>query len=146
MQKTTTDPDGFLESLPDKVRPDMTTLDHEISAVMAGHPREMWEGTFWGGTDQRIIGYGDYTYTRSDKQRVDWFIVGLAMQKISIGVYLNAVENGKYVAETYGPALGKVKVGKSTISFKRLDDVDLDGLLELVARSRDLMTDNEDPN
>ena len=144
MKKTTTEPSKFLESLPDDVRPDMTTLDHEISAVMNGLSRDLWEGTFWGGTDQQIIGYGDYSYTRSDKQRVDWFIAGLALQKKHISVYLNAVENGKYVAETYGPSLGKVKVGKSSIGFKSLEDIDLEKLLELVALSRDLMvTDQE---
>jgi hypothetical protein len=36
-----------------------------------------------------------------------------------------AVDKGKYIAEIYKDALGKVSVGKSCIRFKKLEDVDL---------------------
>ena len=49
---------------------------------------------------------------------------------------MSAVQDGRYLSETYGPDLGNVKVGKSSISFKALGDIDLDGLLALVKKAR----------
>ena len=130
--------DEFLESLPDDVAKDLALLDSAIAEVMEELPRELYVGKFWGGSDQEIIGYGRYSYQRSDKKTVEWFAVGLAQQKNYISVYINAVEDGRYLAERYGADLGKVKVGKSNISFKRAADIDLDALTALVARARQL--------
>jgi len=126
----------FLASLPDEARDDMVALDREIGKVMDGLPRELYVGKFWGGTDQEIIGYGRYSYTRPNGQAVEWFVVGLALQKNYISVYVSAVEGNEYLSEKYGHELGKVKVGKSSISFKRVADIDLDKLADLVAKAR----------
>ena len=40
----------------------MTTLDAHIADVFAGTERVLWKGVFWGGTEQSIIGYGDWTF------------------------------------------------------------------------------------
>jgi hypothetical protein len=137
MQKTTTDPTAHLTTLPDAIRSDLEALDDLIAGIMKGHSRVLWEGVFWGGTDQTIIGYGDLTMTQSKGRTVEWFMVGLALQKNHISVYLNAVEDGKYVAEKYKSELGRVKVGKSRIGFKRLQDVNLDALAKVITIARD---------
>ena len=133
------DIDEYLASLPEGVREDMTALDAVIGPVMAGLPRELYVGKFWGGSDQEIIGYGRVAYPRADGKEVEWFMVGLAKQKQYLSVYISAVEDGKYLSETSGPGLGKVKVGKSSISFKSVDDIDLEALGALVSRARGLM-------
>lgn len=137
MHKTSTDPSIWLASLPDDIRPDLQRLDEIISGVMQEHPRELWEGIFWGGTEQTIIGYGNLTMTQSKGREVEWFMVGLARQKNHISVYVNAVEDGRYVAEKYAAALGKVKVGKASIAIKRLADLDLDTLATVITIARD---------
>ncbi len=141
MHKTDRNPDDFLAQLDDAYRTDMIDLDRRIAAAMPGAERALWEGRFWGGTDQRIIGYGDYAYTQSRGKVVDWFINGLALQKHYISVYIHAVESGKYLAEAHGKEVGKVKTGKSSISFRSLDDIDIDTLIALVERSYALMRD-----
>jgi hypothetical protein len=138
MERSTRDPAEHIATLPDPVRADIERLDAAISEVMAGTTRTLWEGRFWGGSEQTIIGYGDYSYRRSDGETVEWFVVGLAAQKRYISVYVNAVEGDRYLAETYADSLGKAKVGRSNISFKALADIDLDALLGLVARAREL--------
>lgn len=138
MQPTDRDIGAFLDSLPDDVRSDMTVLDREISAVMEGLPRALYDGKLWGGTAQEIIGYGLDSYVRSDGKRVEWFVVGLARQKHYLSVYINAVEERQYLAEKYGKAVGKVKVGKSSIDFRRLADIEIDRLVALVARAREI--------
>ena len=95
---------------------------------------------FWGGSAQSIIGYGDYSYVRSDKKPVEWFIVGLARQKNYYSVYVNAADGRRYLTEAYAGRLGKVKVGKSSVSFRRLADVEMEVLVELVERAGVLMS------
>ena len=65
-------------------------------------------------------------------------MVGLALQKNYISVYLNAVEDRQYLSEKYGSDLGKVKVGKASLSFASVDDIDLDRFTDLVGKARDL--------
>jgi hypothetical protein len=138
MERSNTTPDEFIASLPDDVRADIATLDKRISQVMKGEERVLWEGKFWGGSDQHIIGYGEFSQTDRSGKKVDWFVAGLAAQKNYITVFVTAVEDGAYLVERFSDRLGKVKVGRSTISFKRLAQVDLRVLLELVARAREL--------
>jgi hypothetical protein len=63
---------------------------------------------------------------------MEWHTVGLASQKNYISLYVCAVMDGKYIAETYKKDLGNVKVGKSCISFKKLSDLNLDGLKKVL--------------
>ena len=78
MDRSMMSPDEHIASLPDDVRADISRLDAEISRVMKGQERVLWEGKFWGGSDQRIIGYGAYRYTGRSGASGEWFVVGLA--------------------------------------------------------------------
>jgi hypothetical protein len=138
VERSKTSPDQFITSLPEEVREEIATLDAQIHEIMKGQERVLWEGKFWGGSDQRIIGYGHYTNVNRSGKKVDWFIAGLAAQKNYITVFVTAVEDGGYLVERYADRLGKVKVGRSTVSFKRLADVDLKVLRELIRRAREL--------
>lgn len=139
MQKVAIDPSEHIDSLPDEVKNDIKTLDQEISKAMAGETRVLWQGIFWGGSEQNVIGYGDVVYERP-KGNVEWFIVGLGLQKNYISVYVTAVEGKQYLAEKYADKLGKAKIGKSSISFKKLSDINLDVLIDLVKKAKTLMS------
>ena len=138
MERVDTPPEEYLASLPAEMGADMTALHERIKAALPGHGCRMWEGVFWGGSEQTIIGYGDMSYVRSDKKRVEWFLVGLARQKNYYSVYVNAADGRRYLAEAYAGRLGKAKVGKSSISFRTLADVELDVLSELIERAGEL--------
>jgi len=138
MQKVSISPDEYIKSISDEIKKDIYVLDKKISKAMPSENRVLWEGKFWGGSDQSIIGYGDVVYKRP-KGDIEWFIVGLAVQKKYISVYINAVEDNKYLVEKYKDKLGKVKTGKSSISFKNLSDVNLDVLIELVKKAKEIM-------
>lgn len=107
MERTKTSPDKFIASLFDAVRPDVEKLDKEIVKIMKGESRTLWKGTFWGGTEQNIIGYGDLVYDRKGKT-VNWFKIGVAVQKSYISLYVDAVEDNKYLGQTHDADLGKV--------------------------------------
>ena len=138
MQRSDTSPDQFIGSLPDGVREDIAALDAEITAIMAGQERVLWEGAMWGGTEQRIIGYGAQRYTNRSGTAVEWFLIGLARQKDHLSLYVNAAEGDAYLVKEYADRLGKVKVGSANITFKRVSDLDLGTLGELVIRAREL--------
>ena len=138
MERVETQPAEYLASLPADVGADMTALHERIKAALPGHGCCLWAGVFWGGSEQTIIGYGDMSYVRSDKKRVEWFLVGLARQKNYYSVYVNAADGRRYLAEAYAARLGKAKVGKSSITFRTLADVDLEVLTELVERAGEL--------
>ena len=135
MQRTETSIDDYLTRLDDEVRNDMSVLHAKIAPVFDGLETVLYAGTFWGGSDQEIIGYGAQLFTRPNGTEVDWFIVGLAVQKNYLSLYVNAVEDGRYLSETHGKLLGKVKVGKASISFSGVDDIDLDALETLVTKA-----------
>lgn len=118
----------------------MARLDEQISSLMSDQPKILWEGKFWGGSDQKIIGYGLYTYENSKRDTVEWFIVGLAAQKNYISIYVNATDGRSYLTEQYAGKLGKVKIGKSSISFNSIDDINLDELSNLIVDAKRLMT------
>jgi hypothetical protein len=138
MERTTTPPDEVIASLPDGVRDDVAALDAELSRIFDGHERVVWEGPMWGGTHQRIIGYGAMVQ-RQRSGEVEWFVVGLAAQKAHLSLYVNAAEDGQYLAKRYADRLGRVKVGSANVSFRRLADLDLSAALELAERARDLV-------
>lgn len=92
-------------------------------------------------------GYGSFKYKNYKKDTIDWPIIALASQKNYISVYVCAVENGKYIAETYKDKLGKVSVGRSCIRFRKIDDLNLETLkkvLQLAAKSPGIMGAYED--
>jgi hypothetical protein len=138
MQRTTTSPDDYLASLPDDVRADMTALDAAIAPVFAGHERVLWEGVFWGGSEQRIIGYGDLRQRNSKGGEVEWFVVGLASQKNYLSLYISVVDDGQYLVRRYCERLGKVKCSNANVTFKRLSDLDLPVAVDLVTRARNV--------
>ena len=145
MERTDASPDKLIDSLPEPVRDDIRRLDASISEVMQGLPRDVWEGKFWGGTQQQILGYGRYRYKGRSGAEGEWFIVGLASQKNYLSVYVSAAEDGVYLAKRYADRLGKVKIGSSSISFKRLADIDLDALVDLLRRARALTAEASPP-
>lgn len=81
-----------------------------------------------------MLGYGPIPYqTKSMKEPIDWPIVALAARKNYVSLYISAVADGKYIAETHADRLGKVDVGKSCVRFKKLADLNLDALREILA-------------
>ena len=135
MERTDTDVAEFLSSLEGKQGEDVRYLDSVISDRMPAHEVHLYEGTFWGGSDQQIVGYGVMDYKNRSGEEVEWFLVGLAAQKNNLSVYVNAVSDGGYLLREYEGRLGKVKLGSARIGFRKVEDLDIDVFMELVARA-----------
>lgn len=82
-----------------------------------------------------MIGYGSYHYVYASGREGDWPILSLASRKQAISLYACAAVDGRYVAEEFRDRLPKADIGKSCIRIKKLEDVDLGVLVELVKRT-----------
>ncbi len=135
MRIVDTSPDTYLASLPEEHRGTLKMVDRTIHRALPDRRRVLWQGVFWGGTQQSIIGYGHIEQTGSSGNTVEWFLVGLARQKRNYSIYVNATVDNAYLAHRYADRLGKVKLGAASIGFRRLEDLDLAVLTELVTEA-----------
>jgi hypothetical protein len=83
-----------------------------------------------------MLGYGLMPYRpKSARQTTMVPLIALAAQKRHLSLYVCAVVDGGYVAETRADRLGKVSCGKSCIRFSSLDVVDTGELRALLRDS-----------
>lgn len=84
-----------------------------------------------------MLGYGAFKYSNYKKEIIDWPIVSLASQKNYMSLYICSVENGEYIAEKNKDRLGKVSVGRSCIRFKKLEDLNVEVLKEVIQKAEE---------
>ncbi|MGH2688773.1 MAG: DUF1801 domain-containing protein [Actinomycetota bacterium] len=119
---------SFLARIPDDRRPILEAVDRVVRDAAPELRPAMWDG---------VLGYGNCRYRYASGRAGEWFVVGLANRKQYVSVYVNATEDGAYLAEANAARLGKVSVGRSCIRFRRLEDIDLGVLGELVRSAAD---------
>lgn len=92
----------------------------------------------WGDS---IVGFGRYSYRYSSGREGEWMITGFSPRKNDLTLYLMP---GMYGFETVADLmekLGKYKTGKSCLYIKKLANVNLDVLKELIHKSVEAMAD-----
>lgn len=117
----------FVNAIPDaQVRQDCWTIIEIMQEAAQDGPR------MWGAS---IVGFGRYRLIDSRGRGSDWPLIGFSPRKQALTLYLmlNGVEN----AEELLARLGKHTRSKGCIYIKRLADVDLIALQELVQTSFD---------
>ncbi len=87
------------------------------------------EPKIWGPS---IIGFGDYRYKYESGREGDWFLAGFSPRKQNLTLY---IFGGFPRYDELMKKLGKYKTGKSCLYIKRIDDIDLATLEELVEQS-----------
>jgi hypothetical protein len=115
---------AFLNSLPDeKQRQDAFTVLELMKQVTQAEPK------MWGSS---IIGLGDHHYKYESGREGDWFLTGFSPRKQNLTLYISG---GFDQYEDLLKKLGKYKTGKSCLYIKKLSDIDLPTLKELVKQS-----------
>jgi hypothetical protein len=80
-----------------------------------------------------MLGYRLMPYRpRSARKTTTWPLIALAAQKRHLSLYVCAVVDGQYLAESRAGRLGEVSCGKSCIRFTSLEKVDAGELSALV--------------
>lgn len=85
--------------------------------------------TMWG---PRIVGYGAYRYTYESGRTGEAPVAGFAIRGRELVVYLMADDDEQKLLLS---RLGKHRIGKSCLYFKRLADLDASVLAKLLAGS-----------
>lgn len=123
-QKTNQSVRKFIEAIEDDARRlDSEALCSLIRDVTGCQP------VMWGTS---IVGFDEYTYTYSSGHSGTWPIVGFSPRKTNLTIYL---QDGYEKYESILRKLGPHSLGKSCLYIKRLGDVDIDVLRELIRRS-----------
>ena len=82
-----------------------------------------------------MLAYGRYHYKGKSKgAEGEWFHIGLASNKRYISLYVMAANADGYLAESFKDKLPKADIGRSCVRFKRLSDLDLKALNELISQ------------
>lgn len=131
MEKTDMTINEYLSSLAEKDRETLKKIRDIILSISPNISQSVWKGIFWGGSEQTILGFGEFNFTKSDKKEIEWFLIGIARQKNYYSLYVNAVKDNQYLIKSYADKLGKTKIGSSSISFSKLENVNLDTLKDL---------------
>lgn len=97
---------------PERKRDDMQTLHGIIQRLMPNC--RLW---FLDGKDDSgrtisnpNIGYGSQTMPYADGRTREFYQIGMSANTTGISVYIMGLKDKKYLAETYGDALGKASV------------------------------------
>jgi hypothetical protein len=90
------------------------------------------EPKMWGAN---IIGFGSRLLKYESGRELDWMKIGFSPRKQNLTLYLNLGLNWD---ETQLAKLGKHKTGKGCLYIKRLSDIDLKILEELIDKSAEL--------
>lgn len=97
----------------------------KIMEETTGFPPKMWGPS--------IIGFGVWHYkSERSKQEGDWPLVGFSPRKAAISLYVTMGQKGQdHLLEK----LGKFTMGKACIYVKKLDDINIEVLVELMKDS-----------
>jgi hypothetical protein len=72
----------------------------------------------------KMIGYGKSFYHATTGAKVEWPVVGVALQKNYISVYFAVTKRGAAVTAPYAGRLGELRMGRNNFSFERFEDLD----------------------
>jgi hypothetical protein len=122
-QKTGASVEDFLAAV-DEPRQAECRVVADIMSRATGAPPKMWGAS--------IVGFGDYDYKYASGRAANWMLTGFSPRKTSLTLY---IMSGFSAYDDIMARLGKHGTGKSCLYIKKLDDIDLEVLEELVRAS-----------
>jgi len=115
----------FINAIPDaQVRQDCWTIIEIMQEAAQAGPR------MWGTA---IVGFGQYRAVNASGKGNDWMVIGFSPRKQALTLYL--MLGGVEHSEEMLARLGKYTRGKGCLYIKRLADIDLTTLKEMVRAS-----------
>lgn len=127
--------DDFLNAIRDaQVRQDCWAIVDIMQEATQSKPQ------MWGAS---IVGFGSYHYKYASGREADWMLTGFAPRKQNITLYIMA---GFEQYDEMLAQLGKHACGKSCLYIKRLSDVHMPTLKQLVQASVQHMIKTNQPD
>ena len=123
-KKTIASVEKFLNNVADEQRrEDCFRLVEIMKAETKAEP------AMWGTS---IVGFGRHQYKYESGRELEWFLVGFSPRKQDLTLY---IMGGLERYPSLTKKLGKHKTGKSCLYIKKLEDVDLPTLKQLIKQS-----------
>lgn len=116
--------EAFLRSVEDENKRKDAFAILEMMKEITGEEPKMWGPS--------IVGFGSYHYKYPSGQEGDWFRTGFSPRKQNLTLY---IMNGVESYPDHLARLGKHKIGKSCLYVKKLADVDMEVLRDMIRQS-----------
>jgi len=129
--------DAYLKFDP-KRRGELEQLDALLRRTAPMLKRHFHSGTPAGeaGMRMKMIGYGKFRYASRSGAMVEWPVIGVALQKNYISVYVAVTKAGVALVPAYSGKLGEKRTGGNNFSFERFDDLHLAQVSKLLAEAQ----------
>jgi hypothetical protein len=114
-------PEAYVEALPSPRREDIGQLHARIRELAP---------TLAASAEQGMLTYGRYSYRYRSGRTGEWFAIGIASNKDYVSMYAPTL-----ILEPYVARLPKANLGRGCIRFKRLADLDLEVIDEVIRAS-----------
>ena len=116
--------EDFIAAVQDDARrTDCRTVLKLMEEITGSEPK------MWGPS---IVGFGSYHYRYASGREGDWPVAGFSPRKQALTLY---IMSGFSRYEDLMSRLGTYKTGKSCLYIRRLSDIDMGVLTELIAAS-----------
>ncbi len=122
-KKTEMSVEAFLTHIADKEQQEDSRTIINLMQKATESPPKMW----WTA----IIGFGERRLVYESGRELDWFVMGFSPRKNALSLYLSFDINACPLLEK----LWKYKTGKGCLYIKKLTDVDVEVLRELIKHS-----------
>jgi len=119
----------FLSQIQDDKRREDANAMNELMIQITGQQPKMWGGS--------IVGFGRYHYKYESGREGDFMKIGFSPRKQNLTLYIMP---GFDRYDDLMIRLGKYKLGKSCLYIKRIGDIKLEVLQELISKSYVYMT------
>lgn len=119
--------EDFLDSVKDKQKQKDSLKILEMMKEITNKEPKMWGGS--------IVGFDDYHYKYKSGREGDYFRIGFSPRKQNLTLYLMDGMVSKDAYKDDMEKLGKFTTGKSCLYIKKLEDVDIGVLKEIMKKS-----------
>ena len=114
----------FLSKITDEARRKDCEVVARLMSEVTGAPPQMWGPS--------IVGFGRYHYKYESGREGDWMLMGFSPRKGDLTLYILP---GMHEFQELLPKLGKYKHAKSCLYVKKLEDIDLKVLREILKQA-----------
>lgn len=114
--------DAFIDQQPEAVAKDCRMIIKLMKKATGEDPK------MWGAS---IVGFGRYAYEGASGRSGEWMITGFSPRKTNLTIYIMM---GFEKEAALMKKLGKHTTGKSCLYIKKLADIDLKALEELIVK------------
>jgi hypothetical protein len=114
---------------------DLLRLHSLMRKAAPGLKRYFHRGTPAGqaGMRMKMIGYGKFRYAIKSGKTIEWPVIGIALQKNYISVYVAVRKDGRPIVQTYAGKLGELRSGGNNFSFVGYQDLKVEAVSSLFA-------------